>query len=62
MIELPDYLSEDESFIYCPKENIKDIYSYEYFIPLEDLLEYSTVTSAFFNIIGQVNGKNVLVI
>ncbi len=62
MIELPDYLSEDESFIYCPKENINDIYSYEYFIPLEDLLEDSIVTSAFFNIIGQVSGKNVLVI
>ena len=39
-----------------------DIYSYEYFIPLEDLLEDSMVTSAFFNIIGQVSGKNVLVI
>ena len=62
MIELPNYLSEDESFIYCPKENINDIYSYEYFIPLEDLLEDSMVTSAFFNIIGQVSGKNVLVI
>lgn len=62
MIELPNYLSEDESFIYCPKENINDIYSYEYFIPLEDLLEDSMVTSAFFNVIGQVNGKNVLVI
>lgn len=62
MIGLPDYLSEDESFIYCPKENINDIYSYEYFIPLEDLLEDSIVTSAFFNIIGQVSGKNVLVI
>ena len=62
MIGLPDYLSEDESFIYCPKENIKDIYSYEYFIPLGDLLGDSIVTSAFFNIIGQINGKNVLVI
>ena len=62
MIGLPDYLSEDESFIYCPKENINDIYSYEYFIPLEDLLEDSMVTSAFFNVIGQVSGKNVLVI
>ena len=62
MIELPDYLSEDESFIYCPKENINDIYSYEYFIPLEDLLEDSIVTSAFFNVIGQISGKNVLVI
>lgn len=62
MIGLPDYLSEDESFIYCPKENINDIYSYEYFIPLDDLLEDSIVTSAFFNIIGQVSGKNVLVI
>ena len=62
MIELPNYLSEDESFIYCPKENINDIYSYEYFIPLDDLLGDSIVTSAFFNIIGQVSGKNVLVI
>lgn len=62
MIGLPDYLSEDESFIYCPKENINDIYSYEYFIPLGDLLEDSMVTSAFFNVIGQINGKNVLVI
>ena len=62
MIGLPDYLSEDESFIYCPKENINDIYSYEYFIPLDDLLEDSIVTSAFFNIIGTLYGKLVIII
>ena len=62
MIGLPDYLSEDESFIYCPKENINDIYSYEYFIPLGDLLEDSIVTSAFFNIIGTLYGKLVIII
>ena len=35
MIELPNYLSEDESFIYCPKENIKDIYSTILMIPID---------------------------
>ena len=62
MNELPYFLTEDESFFYCPKENIKDLYVFKYFIPLDDLLEDSVVTSAFFNVIGTLYGKNVLVI
>ena len=62
MIGLPDYLSEDESFIYCPKENINDIKEFEDFVPLSWLLEDSNVSNAYYNVIGQIKGKNVVVI
>lgn len=62
MFNLPTYITEDEAFYYCPKHFVKDIYSFEYFVPLTKLLEDSIVTSAFFNVIGQIKGKNVIVI
>lgn len=49
---IPNYLTEDSCFYYCPKENVDDIKEYENFIPLSDLLEDSVVSSAYFNIIG----------
>lgn len=62
MNELPDYITEDEAFYYCPKTNVKDLFTIEDFIELDRLLEKSTVSSAYFNVVGQINGKNVVVI
>lgn len=62
MNTLPEYISEDESYFYCPKDNVNDIKEYEDFIPLSDLLDDGTVSNAFYNCIGQINGKNVIVI
>lgn len=59
---IPNYITEDESFYYCPKDNVNDIKEYEDFIPLSDLLDDSSVSSAYYNIIGQIKGKNVIVI
>lgn len=61
-MNIPDCLTEDESFFYCPKDNVNDIKEYENFIPLSWLLEDSNVSNAFYNIIGQIKGKNVVVI
>lgn len=61
-MNIPDYLTEDTVFYYCPKENVNDIKEYENFIPLSDLLEDSSVSSAYYNVIGQIKGKNVVVI
>ena len=49
---IPDYITEDEAFYYCPKDNVNDIKEYENFIPLSDLLEDSSVSSAYYNVIG----------
>ena len=59
---LPEYITKDETFYYCPKENVDDIKSFEDFIPLSDLLENSVVSNAYYNVIGQIKGKNVIVI
>lgn len=61
-MSIPEYLTEDDVFYYCPKENVDDIKEYENFIPLSDLLEDSSVTNAFYNVIGQIFGKNVIVL
>lgn len=61
-MEIPNYLTEDESFFYCPKDFIDDIKELEYFIPLSWLLEDSNVSNAFYNVIGTLYGKNVVVI
>lgn len=62
MKDLPKYLLQDEAFFYCPKSNIRDIIKFEQFVPLSDLLENAEVSNAFYNVIGQINGKNVIVI
>lgn len=62
MIEFPEYITEDECFIYVPKNNVEEIKEYKEFIPLSDLLEDSAVTNAYYNVIGQIHGKNVVII
>lgn len=49
---IPNYLTEDSAFYYCPKDNVNDIKEYENFIPLSDLLENSAVSNAYYNVIG----------
>ena len=61
-MNLPEYITEDEVFYYCPKENVDDIKSFEDFIPLSDLLENSVVSNAYYNIIGTLFGKEVIII
>lgn len=61
-MEIPEFLTEDINHFYCPKENVEDIKSLEDFIPLSDLLEDSSVTNAFYNVIGTLYGKHVVVL
>ena len=66
----PQYLKEDECFYYCPKQNLQDLYQLEDFIPYYALLqgrieeiEYTdNVRKAFFNVIGDIEGKKVIII
>lgn len=62
MIVIPEYLTSDCVFYYVEKEHINDIKEYEHFIPLDDLLDNTDVTSAYYNCIGTVFGKLVIVI
>ncbi len=71
MTTLPEYLKQDECFIYCPKEHVTDLYQLEGFIPFYKLLqglfeegyEYTdNVRKSYFNIIGDINGKRVIII
>ena len=61
-MNIPDYLTEDESFFYCPKDNVNDITEFEDFIPLSWLLEDSNVSNAYYNVIGTLYGKEVIII
>lgn len=61
-MNIPEYLTEDETFFYIDKEHITDIQEYEDFVPLSDLLDRDDVSNAYYNCIGQLYGKNVLVI
>lgn len=62
MNNIPSYLIEDEAFYYCNKENIEELKQFEDFVPLSILLENSDVSNAYYNVIGQIYGKNVMVI
>lgn len=61
-MNIPEYLTEDETFFYVDKEHITDIQEYEDFVPLCDLLDRDDVSNALFNCVGQLYGKNVIVI
>lgn len=62
MIVIPEYLTSDETYYYVTKEHITDVKQYENFIPLDDLLDNTDVTSAYYNCIGTIFGKLVIVI
>ena len=59
---MPEWLTEDTAFWYCPKSHATDVTGLEGFVPLSGLLEDSVVTSAYFNVIGVLHGKFVAVI
>ena len=61
-MEIPEFLTEDINHYYCPKENVEELKEYENFIPLSDLLEDSSVTDAYYNCIGTLYGKHVVVL
>lgn len=61
-MNIPNYLSQDCCFFYCSKDNINQLRELEEFIPLNDLLDSSSVSSAYFNILGTYKGKEVIVI
>lgn len=59
---IPSYLTSDETYFYVTKEHIDDIKEYEHFIPLDDLLDNTDVTSAYYNCLGTLYGRLVIVI
>lgn len=61
-MNIPQYLTEDEVFYFIDKEHINDIKQHEDFVPLSDLLDRDDVSNAYYNCIGTLYGKQVLVI
>ena len=61
-MNIPDYLSSDCCFFYCTKDNLDQLLELEDFIPLSDLLEDSAVSNAYYNVIGTLDGKEVVII
>ena len=57
-----NFLTEDEAFWYCSKDNLDTLKALENFIPLSDLLEDSVVSNTYYNVIGTLDGKEVIVI
>lgn len=59
---IPSYLTSDETYFYVTKEHINDIKEYQDFVPLDDLLDNTDVSSAYYNCIGTLYGRLVIVI
>ena len=59
---LPDFLTQDETYIYCKKEDILKLQDIENFIPLENYIEDAQVRKSYYNIIGYINFKQVIII
>lgn len=59
---LPDFLTQDETYIYCKKEDILKLQDIENFIPLENYIENAKVRKSYYNIIGYINFKQVIII
>lgn len=57
-----NFLTADEAFWYCTKDNLNQLLELEDFIPLSDLLEDSAVSNAYYNVIGTLDGKEVVII
>lgn len=58
----PDWLEEDFSFYYCPEDKFTELEKMEQFVSLGSLLSFIEVSDAVYNIVGQIEGKNVLVL
>lgn len=59
---LPDFLTQDETYIYCKIEDILKLQDIENFIPLENYIENAKVRKSYYNIIGYINFKQVIII
>lgn len=58
---LPDYLTQDETYIYCKKEDLTKLQEYDKFISLEDYIEDAPVRKLYYNVIGFINFKQVVI-
>lgn len=58
----PDWLEEDFGFYYCPENKFAELEEMEQFVPLGSLLSFVEVSNAVYNVMGQIEGKNVLVL
>lgn len=62
MIEnLPNYLIQDETYIYCKKEDLNKLQEYNKFIPLDDYMEQANVRKLYYNVIGFIDFKQVVI-
>ena len=57
-----DFLTETENSFYIKKEDVSKLNDLENFIPLDAYLENAPVTISFFNVIGFINEKTVIVL
>lgn len=61
MTNLPDFLYEDECYIYCSKENSYELKNVEGFIPLDYYLENAEVRRLYYNVVGYIGFKQVII-
>lgn len=58
---LPDYLTQDETYIYCKKEDLSKLQEYNKFIPLDDYMEQANARKLYYNVIGFIDFKQVVI-
>ena len=59
--DLPDFLTQDETYIYCSKENSHVLNEMPNFIPLENYIENTQVRKSYYNVIGYIDFKQVVI-
>lgn len=59
--DLPSFLTQDETYIYCKKEDISKLQDLENFIPLENYIEDAEVRKSYYNVIGYIDFKQVVI-
>lgn len=57
-----DFLIETENSYYIKKEDIGELEALTNFVPLSAYLENAPVTNSFFNVVGFINEKTVIVL
>lgn len=58
---LPNYLTQDETYIYCSKMDISRLSEIDNYIPLEDYIEDAEVRKLYYNVIGYIGFKQVVI-
>lgn len=59
---LPDFLTQDETYIYCKKQDVSKLQEITDFIPLENYIEDAPVKQSYYNVIGYIRFKQVIII